>query len=77
VVLLGEEGERIAQAALQAGYAGELVRGCGSMAEAVAQARARARPGEVVLLSPACASFGIFANYKDRGAQFKQAVQSG
>jgi UDP-N-acetylmuramoylalanine--D-glutamate ligase len=77
VVLLGDEGERIAQAALQAGYAGELVRGCRSMAEAVAQARARARPGEVVLLSPACASFGIFANYKDRGAQFKQAVQSG
>jgi UDP-N-acetylmuramoylalanine--D-glutamate ligase len=75
VVLLGEEGERIARAALQAGYAGELVRGCRSMAEAVAQARRRARPGEVVLLSPACASFGMFANYRDRGEQFKRAVR--
>lgn len=75
VVLLGEEGERLAQAALQAGYAGELVRGCQSMQEAVAQARKRVRPGEVVLLSPACASFGMFANYKDRGEQFKRAVR--
>lgn len=77
VVLLGEEGERIAQAALAAGYTGELVRGCQSMAEAVAQARRRVRPGEVVLLSPACASFGMFANYKDRGEQFRRAAQGG
>ncbi|MCC7264019.1 MAG: UDP-N-acetylmuramoyl-L-alanine--D-glutamate ligase [Candidatus Latescibacteria bacterium] len=77
VVLLGEEGERIAQAAVQAGYAGELVRGCASMAEAVAQARLRVEPGEVVLLSPACASFGMFANYKDRGEQFKRAACGG
>ncbi|MSR84595.1 MAG: UDP-N-acetylmuramoyl-L-alanine--D-glutamate ligase [Candidatus Latescibacteria bacterium] len=77
VVLLGEEGERIAQAALQAGYTGELVRGCQSMEEAVTQARRRVRPGEVVLLSPACASFGMFANYKDRGEQFKRAAPGG
>ncbi len=74
VVLLGEEGERIARAVLQAGYTGELVSGCQSMEEAVAQARVRAQAGEVVLLSPACASFGMFANYKDRGEQFRRAV---
>ncbi|MBI2506253.1 MAG: UDP-N-acetylmuramoyl-L-alanine--D-glutamate ligase [Candidatus Latescibacteria bacterium] len=77
VVLLGEEGERIARAALQAGYGGELVRSCQDMEEAVAQARQRAQPGEVVLLSPACASFGIFANYQDRGEQFKRAARGG
>lgn len=34
-----------------------------------------AKPGETVLLSPACASFDLFKNYEDRGAQFKQAVK--
>ena len=32
--------------------------------------------GEVVLLSPACASFDLFDNYEDRGNQFKRAVRS-
>ncbi|CAG5008742.1 UDP-N-acetylmuramoylalanine--D-glutamate ligase [Dyadobacter sp. CECT 9275] len=43
--------------------------------EAVSQARAWAQPGDVVLLSPACASFDLFKNYEDRGEKFKQAVR--
>jgi UDP-N-acetylmuramoylalanine--D-glutamate ligase len=42
--------------------------------EAVRLAQELAAPGEVVLLSPACASFDLFRNYIDRGEQFKAAV---
>ena len=47
-----------------------------SMSEAVNQSFSLANKGETVLLSPACASFDLFANYEDRGFQFKKAVRS-
>jgi len=43
---------------------------CGTLARAVEQALAEAEPGDVLLLSPACASFDQFASFEDRGAQF-------
>jgi UDP-N-acetylmuramoylalanine--D-glutamate ligase len=46
----------------------------GSAAEAVKSAYELSQKGDVVLLSPACASFDLFKNYEDRGNQFKQAV---
>jgi UDP-N-acetylmuramoylalanine--D-glutamate ligase len=45
-----------------------------SAQEAVKQSYQMSTNGDVVLLSPACASFDLFANYEDRGTQFKQAV---
>ena len=47
-----------------------------SMAEAVQKARELAQPGDTVLLSPGCASFGMFKNEFDRGDQFREIVQS-
>ncbi|WP_290795629.1 UDP-N-acetylmuramoyl-L-alanine--D-glutamate ligase [Flavihumibacter sp. UBA7668] len=46
----------------------------GSAAEAVHSAFQLSNKGDVVLLSPACASFDLFKNYEDRGKQFKEAV---
>jgi len=47
-----------------------------TMPDIVKAARRSAQPGDVVLLSTGCASFGLFKDYKDRGDQFKQAVSS-
>ncbi|MEX0601895.1 MAG: UDP-N-acetylmuramoyl-L-alanine--D-glutamate ligase, partial [Bacteroidota bacterium] len=46
------------------------------MEEAVRVSRDLARAGDVVLLSPACASFDWFENYEHRGKEFKRAVNS-
>ena len=48
---------------------------CGDLAAAVQRARALAKSGDVVLLSPACASFDQFKNFEDRGDTFKRLVR--
>jgi UDP-N-acetylmuramoylalanine--D-glutamate ligase len=71
VVVMGEAADRIAQAA--AGTV-EVAR-AGSMDEAVALSAKLAQPGDAVLLSPACSSFDMFKDYKDRGDSFARAVR--
>ena len=47
-----------------------------NLAAAVDEARRSSRPGDVVLLSPACSSFDMFRDYTERGKQFKELVES-
>lgn len=53
-----------------------MVEGCGNMKKIIAAARHVAAKGDVVILSPGCASFGMFKNYTDRGDQFKAEVMN-
>lgn len=48
--------------------------GVKDVAEAVAEASKAAQPGDVVLLSPACASWDMYTSFEERGSIFKQAV---
>lgn len=71
VVSIGVDGPAIAEVARQSGV---VAVEADSMAEAVKLAFRHARPGDAVVLSPACASLDMFKNYEDRGDQFVQAV---
>ncbi len=71
VLAIGEARERIA-AALAASVPVDL---CSSLREAVERATALARPGDVVLLAPACSSFDMFRDYAERGRRFKDEVR--
>ena len=72
VVLIGRDAALIEGAMAGSGVAIERA---GTMREAVDAAFHAARPGDVVLLSPACASFDMFENYKHRGKVFRAAVE--
>ena len=73
IICLGENNENIISA-----FKGkvEIILQASSMKEAVHQSYALADKQDVVLLSPACASFDLFANYEDRGMQFKKQVRN-
>ena len=66
--LIGEEAPRL-RAALE--YAGVPLHDCGDLERALATAHAASRPGDVVLLSPACASYDQYRSFEERGDQFK------
>lgn len=72
VVLIGRDAPLIASAIAPSGA---RIERAASMTDAVACAFKAAHAGDVVLLSPACASFDMFANYKQRGEAFCAAVK--
>lgn len=73
IVCMGKDNRKIHEAF---GDIVSLMVNTASAHEAVSAAFHFANKGDVVLLSPACASFDLFKNYEDRGNQFKQAVRN-
>ena len=74
IVCLGVDNSKI-HAAFEGMVGKENMSDATSAEEAVRQAAAFAEDGDVVLLSPCCASFDLFKSYEDRGRQFKEAVR--
>ena len=70
--LIGEASDELARSLDRAG---RTYRRAGDLATAVANAAAEAQPGDVVLLSPACASFDQFRNFEERGDAFRRLVE--
>ena len=73
LVLTGLTADKIEKAALDAGYEGPIVKK-EDFREAVLAASEAARPGDTVILSPACTSFDRFRNFAERGNTFKEIV---
>lgn len=74
LVLLGQTREKIANAARRVGFEDIIL--VDTLEEAVKTCVDLAQPGEAVLLSPACASWGMFKNYEERGDKFKELVNA-
>lgn len=74
-VLIGHTAPKIKELLAARGF-NNFSEGLKDMNAIVAEARRVAQRGDVVLLSTGCASFGLFKDYKDRGNQFKSAVNS-
>ena len=74
LVLLGQTREKIAEAARKVGFEDIIL--VDSLEEAVKVCAELANEGEAVLLSPACASWGMFKNYEERGDKFKEYVKA-
>jgi UDP-N-acetylmuramoylalanine--D-glutamate ligase len=73
--LIGPAAEPLERDLAAAWDAGVEHLSCDSLADAVAHATVRARPGEVVLLAPACASFDAYRDYEERGEHFRRLVE--
>lgn len=76
ILLPGKATPRFKRIVIAAGFPKSRIKMAADMREAVDIAKAESRRGDVVLLSTACASFGIFKNYKERGDLFKKYVRS-
>ena len=75
IIGIGEEWERIKASIVNTRSKAFLVEGAKTMEQVIKAVNKITETGDVVLLSPACASFGMFKNYKERGEQFKDEVR--
>ena len=75
VLLNGKASPRLKKEIINAGFFGKNIKLVYNMEGAVRVAKRESISGDIVLLSPACASFGIFKNYKERGELFKKEVK--
>ncbi len=75
-LLIGEEADNLAQSLSKIGFTHFTVVKWQGMQHLIDTAYHLTESGDVVLLSPACASFDLFENYKDRGVQFQYAVKN-
>jgi UDP-N-acetylmuramoylalanine--D-glutamate ligase len=73
LVLIGQTKEKIAACAKKHNFQDVLL--CDTLEEAIDACYENAVPGDAVLLSPACASWGMFPNYEERGRIFKEYVR--
>ena len=76
LALIGQTRQKIADAALRCGFPKENIVMCDDLKEAVEVCMSNATDGDAVLLSPACASWGQFDNYEQRGRMFKEYVRN-
>ena len=76
LILIGQTADDIAACCATYGYPKENILKKDTFEEAVAAAKEAALPGDSVLLSPACASWGMFKNYEQRGDMFRDMVQN-
>ena len=74
ILFKGDATPRLKQEVVKTGFDQKKIKVVNSMREAVTVAYKNSKTGDVILMSPACASFGIFKNYKERGKLFKQEV---
>lgn len=74
LILIGETKDKIAACAQECGITS--IHKTGTLEDAITLSKTLSEPGDAILLSPACASFGLFKNYEHRGEKFKELVHN-
>jgi len=75
-VLIGSEAKKLEEALRSSKFKGVILNNdSNNIDEIVRESMKFAKSGDIIILSPACASFGMFKNYKDRGCKFRESVE--
>ena len=76
IALIGDEAEHIMQSLSKVGFDGQIYQSGHDLSKAVRDLMSCAHNGDVLIFSPACASFDMFKNYKDRGEKFISIIRN-